>query len=314
MTSMMKKNFINVLIDMQKSNNMANIWQIFLNLFNMGNIKDNSYLVVKTPFTHKKYYVNNNNIKIIDLNEYYFELKKMKVNKHGYRLNKKNKTISTYKNLSFSELEFSISLHSLDKSSVFKKPDNLNIIFTFFLNQLNVLLHINYLKMHSIKDDLTLLYNQNYLKSFIEREINRSKRYKLQFSVVFFDLDYLKNINENYGHIVGSEIIKEVSNVLKDSIRNIDIVARFGGDEFVIVFVGSNLDMALQICERLKQKIKEKSFLKNDGLNLKISGCFGIANFPKHGDSVNELIKKADMAMYEAKKDGKDGIKIYKGD
>jgi len=314
MTRMMKKNFIDTLIDMQISDNLENIWEIFLHLFNMENIKDNSYLIAKTPFTHKKYYVKNNKIKITDLDENCFELKTMRVNKHGYNLDKKNKTISTYRNLSFSELEFSVSVNSLEKSTVFKKPADLNIILTFFLNQLNVILHINYLKMHSIKDDLTLLYNQNYLKSFIEREVNRSKRYKLQFSVIFFDLDYLKSINENYGHIVGSEIIKEVSRVLKNSIRNIDIVARFGGDEFVIVLVGSNLDMALQICERLKKKIKETSFLKKDGLNLKISGCFGIANFPEHGDSVNELIKKADMAMYEAKKNGKDGIKIYMGD
>jgi len=297
------------ILAIQTGGDAEEIWSAFLNYFDLQNIRDNSYLILKSPFKHIKIYTKNHELIVKNLNESCFEYKKKEM---GFIFNYEKQSISTYQNMSFSEIEFTIILKNSIK--IYENSEEFNFIISFFINQLNTLMQIDLLKMHSIKDDLTLLFNQNYLKSFIEREINRSKRYNLQFSVIFFDLDYLKDINEKHGHLVGTEVLKEVSRILKESIRNIDVVARFGGDEFVIVLSDSNPELALQISKRLRKRIKENYFLEKDGLNLKISGCFGISNFPEHGDSVNDLIKKADMAMYDVKKSGKDGIKIYTGE
>jgi diguanylate cyclase (GGDEF)-like protein len=309
-----KKNFGDFVLDLQESKDIENIWTTFLNYFDIENIKDNSYLIIKCPFTHIKIHTKNNKFIIKNLKENNFNLKEVSNNESEYILNNTDKSISAYANLPFAEIEFSVLLDNSVNIDLFEDSNEINTIIKFFKNQLNILMQIDLLKMHSIKDDLTLLFNQNYLKSFIEREINRSKRYNLQFSVIFFDLDYLKDINEKHGHLVGTEVLKEVSRILKESIRNIDVVARFGGDEFVIVLSDSNPELALRISKRLRKRIKENNFLEKEGLNLKISGCFGISNFPEHGNSVKDLIKKADMAMYDVKRSGKDGIKIYTGE
>lgn len=303
-----------LLLKIQVSENIKDIWSIFLELFDINTIRDNSYLIIKSPFKYKKFFIKNHLIKTKNLDENKSILKTPFFNEKGYSFNKEEKNISGCWSLSSSEIEFSISADNYNSIESFEQLEEHNLIISFIINHINLILHIDHLNMHSIKDDLTLLYNQNYLKSFIDREINRSKRYKLQFSVIFFDLDYLKDINEKHGHLIGTEVLKEVSRILKQSIRNIDVVARFGGDEFVIVLSDSNQDHALRISKRLREKIKKNYFLKKEGLSLQISGCFGISNFPEHGDSVKDLIKKADMAMYEVKRSGKDGIKVYKGD
>jgi len=310
----LKLNLEQLLLKIQLNNNIGEVWQFFLEVFNINEVVDNSYLIVKSPFKHTKLNILNKQIQTTELLKDSFEMSVFDFSEKGYSFDKKKQQLSGHWSLSFSEIEFVIKTKNYNNIDIFEQWKNYHLLIVFFINHLNLLLHIEHLNMHSIKDDLTLLYNQNYLKSFIEREINRSKRFDLQFSVIFFDLDYLKDINEKHGHLVGTEVLKEVSRILKDSIRNIDVVARFGGDEFVIVLSDSEPELALQISKRLREKIKNNSFLKEDGLDLKISGCFGIANFPEHGDSVKELIRKSDMAMYEVKRSGKDGIKVYKGD
>lgn len=192
----------------------------------------------------------------------------------------------------------------------------LNGVITIFLNHNAVICRVRNLEEVSAKnrDDITTLYNQNYLKNFIDKEIARCKRYGGTFSVVFFDLDNLKQINEVHGHLIGTEILKEVSELLSDGIRLIDLVARFGGDEFVIVLLNAEAGNAIEVCKRLKNKMNSHSFLTDKGLDIKISGCFGISQFPIHGGTVDDLIRKSDLAMYEVKKQGKNGINVFRGD
>ncbi len=197
-----------------------------------------------------------------------------------------------------------------------KRLQQLNGLVTIFLNHNAFICRVRNLEEVSAKnrDDITALYNQNYLKNFIQKEIARCKRYGGSFSVVFFDLDNLKKINEIHGHLVGTEILKEVSRLLSEGIRLIDLVARFGGDEFVIILLNAEADNAIEVCKRLKNKLNSHSFLNDKGLDLKISGCFGISQFPVHGDTVDDLIRKSDLAMYEVKKQGKNGINVFRGD
>jgi diguanylate cyclase (GGDEF)-like protein len=183
-----------------------------------------------------------------------------------------------------------------------------------FFNQLFLLLRIKNFELHSIKDSITLAYNQNYLRAFIQNEIERSRRYAAAFSVVFFDLDNLKAINESHGHLIGTEVLKEVAEVLKSQVRRMDLLSRFGGDEFVIVLLHVEAQRAYDVCKRIKTALKNTLFLKDKNFVVEISGCFGISSFPENGNTVDELIRKADIAMYEVKRTGKDGIKIYEGD
>lgn len=181
------------------------------------------------------------------------------------------------------------------------------------INQVILLLKIENFEFHSIKDDITLAYNQKYLRTFIRNEIERCRRYPSIFSIAFFDLDNLKAVNEKFGHLVGTQVLKEVAEVLRQQVRKIDLLSRFGGDEFVIVLLKTNAVKTFEICSRIKQNLDSTLFLQDKNLNIKMTGCFGISSFPQDGNSVEELIKKADSAMYDVKRKGKNGIKIYEG-
>jgi diguanylate cyclase (GGDEF)-like protein len=219
--------------------------------------------------------------------------------------------ISCYR--AFKEQEILVVLY---KCNVVKEESKLDfsVILNFFLVQLRTVNKINFYRNSSILDNITGLFNQEYLKNYIENEIERSKRYNNSFSIVFFDLDNLKKINEKYGHLVGTEILKEIAAILRKGLRKVDIVSRFGGDEFVIVLVNSDQNSSINVCERLKQQITNHTFLTKKNLNLKICGSFGISSFPDNGADTEELIQKADLAMYEVKGSGKNGIKTYEGD
>ena len=206
------------------------------------------------------------------------------------------------------ELQFEKAISGQIKEKELLKLANL------FFNQLFLLLKIKNYEFHSIKDDITLAYNQNYLKAFMQNEIERSRRYAAVFSVIFFDLDNLKAINEENGHLIGTEVLKEVAAVLRSQVRKMDLLSRFGGDEFVIVLLNADAGRAHEVSTRIKSALKNTVFLKERHLDIKITGCFGISSFPEDGNAVDELIRKADIAMYEVKREGKDGIKIYEGD
>ena len=163
----------------------------------------------------------------------------------------------------------------------------------------------------SIIDELTGLYNNRYLKAYLDQESERSLRYHDFFSVIFLDLDGLKAVNDNYGHIYGARTLKEMGALLRDYIRSSDVVGRFGGDEFIIVAFRVKKKQAKMIAERIRLRIKDHLFLQNLGLNLRLTASFGIASFPEDAQEMEDLINKADQAMYRVKKRGKDGVECY---
>jgi diguanylate cyclase (GGDEF)-like protein len=162
----------------------------------------------------------------------------------------------------------------------------------------------------TITDDLTRLFNSRYLNLYISREIKRCKRHGIPLSVIFLDLDGFKGVNDAYGHLAGSRTLTEVGGILVEAVRESDILARYGGDEFVVVLPETPPSGALVIAERIRKAIESHSFLKDQGLEARISASFGIASYPDHALTPEGLIQKADQAMYRVKERDKNGIEV----
>lgn len=160
----------------------------------------------------------------------------------------------------------------------------------------------------SVTDDLTKLFNTRYLNRTLELEITRSTRHNSSLSLIFMDVDHFKTINDNYGHLVGSKLLVEMGQLLLKSLRTIDIVARYGGDEFVIVLPQTPPSSAIQIAERIRKSIEKNTFLKKDGYSLNLTASFGVAAYPDSAKSKEELLRLADEAMYRVKDQTRNGV------
>jgi diguanylate cyclase (GGDEF)-like protein len=162
-------------------------------------------------------------------------------------------------------------------------------------------------------DDLTKLHNARYLRQFLLNEIRRARRYGSSVAALFLDLDDFKQINDEHGHLVGSHVLMEMATVILSSVRDTDAVARYGGDEFVIVLPDTGTDLAGSVAERIRQKIGRYRFTGGRRLQLSLTASFGVAAFPQHASSPQQLIACADTAMYEAKAAQKNCVRFAAG-
>ncbi|NWF52695.1 MAG: sensor domain-containing diguanylate cyclase [Nitrospirae bacterium] len=160
----------------------------------------------------------------------------------------------------------------------------------------------------SVTDDLTKLFNQRYLHRAIEMEIHRALRYQTSIALIFMDIDYFKNINDKYGHLVGSKVLVEMGQLLIKNLRIVDIVVRYGGDEFVIILPHTPPVAAAQVAERIRKAVERNVFLKNEGYQIKITASFGVASCPENAKSKDELLRLADEAMYKVKYRTRNGV------
>jgi len=162
----------------------------------------------------------------------------------------------------------------------------------------------------TVTDDLTKLYNSRYLHEFVDVELKKVERYGGNFSMIFMDLDHFKQVNDTHGHLVGSQLLLEIANVIKDELRDIDFAARYGGDEFVIGMTHTDKAGAHIVAKRLRAHINKSVFLKSAGLKIKITASYGLASVPEDAKNKVELIKLADQAMYYVKNNNRDNIKL----
>ncbi len=159
-------------------------------------------------------------------------------------------------------------------------------------------------------DDLTKLHNARYLRQFLLSEVRRARRYNSTVAALFFDLDDFKHVNDVHGHLVGSHVLMEMATIILSSVRDTDVVARYGGDEFVVILPESSVESAEFVAERVRHKIERNAFTGGRGLKLQLTASFGVATFPAHAQSPQQLVANADAAMYEAKAAGKNCIRF----
>ena len=150
-------------------------------------------------------------------------------------------------------------------------------------------------------DDLTRLYNHRYLQIALDLEIRRAQRYDLQFSVAFIDLDRFKLVNDTHGHLVGSDVLREVGTILRRCVREIDLLFRYGGDEFTALLVGTDCNGARIVAERIRRAIEAHEFRAGAGRACRLTATVGYATYPTHTTSKQKLIDLADQAMYQGK-------------
>jgi len=160
----------------------------------------------------------------------------------------------------------------------------------------------------AITDDLTKLFNTRYLQRTIELEIQRCERSRTSVSLIFMDVDFFKQINDRYGHLTGSKVLVEMGQMLIRNLRSFDIVARYGGDEFVIVLPQTPPTVASNVAERIRKAIEQNIFLRRDGYSIRLTASFGVASYPESAKSKDELLKLADDAMYRVKNFTRNGV------
>jgi diguanylate cyclase (GGDEF)-like protein len=168
--------------------------------------------------------------------------------------------------------------------------------------------HVKRIHELTIKDDCTSLYNARHMGFILDTEIYRSQRYNYEFSIVFIDLDHFKQVNDTHGHLVGSRLLAEMGEALKTNCRLIDFAFRYGGDEFVILLPQTSKENAINVARRLHKLIRETVWLKNEGLNIKITPSVGLAAYPMDSKSKEGLLHLADEAMYLVKNTNRDSV------
>jgi diguanylate cyclase (GGDEF)-like protein/PAS domain S-box-containing protein len=195
-----------------------------------------------------------------------------------------------------------------------KYSDNTKLLVNAFcelsaLALANVRLREN-LRYQSIRDPLTALYNRRYLEDFLFKQINQAERMKNNLAVLMLDLDHFKKINDSFGHDAGDAALKEVGRLLQNDIRMGDLAARYGGEEFILVFYNVDLDVAKMKSEQIRQEITAIQIKYGTQHVGPISISIGIAVYPEHGKSAEELIEAADRALYVAKNTGRNKVVV----
>lgn len=159
----------------------------------------------------------------------------------------------------------------------------------------------------AITDPLTGLYNRQYLKNALERELSHARRYKRPFSMLILDIDHFKDVNDTFGHLAGDGVLREIAGILKDNVRASDVAARYGGEEFVVVLTDTDIRGAVTAAEHLRETVAQHGFAGVDGRQITIS--IGCTEFQSDDADMDAVIKKADNALYRAKAEGRNRVK-----
>jgi diguanylate cyclase (GGDEF)-like protein len=156
-------------------------------------------------------------------------------------------------------------------------------------------------------DGLTQVFNKRYFLETLEREIGRAQRYRRELSLIIFDIDHFKKINDTYGHLAGDHVLKHLALVIKSRIRREDILSRYGGEEFAIILPEIDRDNAVQFAEKIRRLI-EKAVFRFEDTEIPVTISIGVAAYGEGLEDVTEFIKVADERLYDAKVQGRNRV------
>lgn len=161
----------------------------------------------------------------------------------------------------------------------------------------------------SITDGLTGVYNYRYLRSALDREVARARRFREEFCIIMLDVDHLKEYNDVHGHLQGSEVLRRLAQVVMGELRASDVLAKYGGDEFVVILPQTQREGARTLAERIRAAVEAYAF-PGEGNGMKITTSMGVAQFPEDGETTRDLLESADNTLYQAKRTGRNRVTV----
>jgi diguanylate cyclase (GGDEF)-like protein len=150
------------------------------------------------------------------------------------------------------------------------------------------------------------------MEESLKREIYKCDRASEFLSIIMLDVDYFKKFNDSLGHLAGDDLLRELGSFLQANIRTSDIACRYGGEEFIVIMPATSLQIARERGEKLREEVKNIQLQHEPSIDWQISLSLGVACFPSHGSTSQEIIKAADTALYRAKREGRDRLVVYK--
>lgn len=175
-------------------------------------------------------------------------------------------------------------------------------------NALELMLLLELLQKQNITDDLTGLYNARHFRDLVDYELERARRYGNDLSLVFFDIDFFKKVNDAHGHLTGSQLLTEVGHFILRHTRRVNLACRYGGDEFVLLLPSTGKSGALIMAEKLRIDLSEQEFDAGASVLVQVTASFGISSYPDDARNARDLIHLADEAMYRVKAAGRNGV------
>jgi diguanylate cyclase (GGDEF)-like protein len=171
----------------------------------------------------------------------------------------------------------------------------------------------NKLENQSVRDGLTGLFNRHFMQISLDRELSRAARRNQSLAVLMLDVDHFKRFNDTYGHAAGDEALKGITDVLKSSIRAEDIACRYGGEEFTLLLADTTTEAAFERSERILGAVSSLTVQHSGRTYREFTISIGVAMYPHDGDTLDELLRKADEALYRSKRQGRNQVTLYDG-
>ncbi len=257
-------------------------------------------------FDVEKNYLKNKSINVVN-DEKFGKLFKMfskeltAIKKYGLTALVENESEITFRSKNFNYIKLKIY-----KSYLFNRKNQLNGIVGVVEDITEYEKQVNKLMKVAIYDDLTGIYNRGFFNKTVKDEIERVKRYDEKFSMILFDIDYFKNVNDTYGHDMGDYVLREISKTVDKSRRNTDKFFRVGGEEFALLLFNTDLENAAIVAEKMRQKVENMALEKVGRVTISagVTQCKGDDNF-------ETLYKRSDEALYKAKNKGKNRVETY---
>jgi diguanylate cyclase len=221
---------------------------------------------------------------------------------HGY--------LFPFKSSSYVGSEFEFMQQSCAMGPLRDENNEIKNLFIYVQDVTEVAVYEQKLVELNMRDGLTGIYNRGFMETKLSEEYFRHKRYSRAFSIVMFDIDHFKKVNDEHGHQCGDFILKSLSSRISAAIRNIDFLFRYGGEEFCCILPETDLEGAELVAERFREVIMDMENNFN-GSVIKITISLGVADLNHDMESPNDLIQRADEALYEAKRGGRNRVESY---